>query len=50
MVGALQEVVPRFKYHQNWSDQALSELCGQKFALSHWFGHWLIQTRNLAAN
>jgi len=31
-------------------DQAVSELWGSKFVLSHWFDHWLIQNRNLAAN
>jgi len=46
--GGLQEAVLSFEFHQNRS--SVSELWRSKFAISHWFGHWLIQNCYLAAN
>jgi len=47
MVSDLQEAVIRFEFHQNRSSGFGA--VGSKFALSHRFGHWLIQNRNLSA-
>jgi len=47
MAGGLHEIIVTFEFRQNWSS-GFWAMGG--FALSHWFGHWLMQNCNLAAN